>query len=253
MKKQPKYRFYATLLDGFQGYIGSSEIYQKYWGFSEEPPKTEEEFEKEQYQSLIDRINRVPIDSEPADRGTCFNEVIDCIIEGRKSQKMELVSDKTNNTITAKYNNREFIFPLDACRMVARDYSNAIPQVLTTGFLQTKYGLVELYGYIDELLPTSIVDIKVKSKYEAFSFKNNWQHRVYPFCLQQEGASLSDFFYDIYVLDKTNQIREKHNEFYSFVPERDIPALTSHCEGLIEFIEANRHLITDKKIFNEHQ
>lgn len=254
MKEQrPKYLFYATLLDSFQGYIGSSEIYQKYWGFSEDPPKSEFEFEQEQFQSLIDRINRVPIDSEPADRGTCFNEIIDCLIDGKKSEKVELVSDKSTDSILAKYNNREFIFPLSACRKVANSYSGAITQVLTKALLDTKYGFVELYGYIDELLPTSIVDIKVKGKYEAFSFKDNWQHRVYPYCLEKEGINLSEFRYDIYVLDKNNQIREEHKEIYLYSPERDIPALVEHCEGLIELIENNRHLITDKKIFNEHQ
>lgn len=254
MKEQrPKYLFYATLLDSFQGYIGSSEIYQKYWGFSEDPPKSEFEFEQEQFQSLIDRINRVPIDSEPADRGTCFNEIIDCPIEGRKSDKVELISNRETDSILAKYNNREFVFSLSTCRKIAKSYEGAIPQVLTKALLETKYGLVELYGYIDELMPTSIVDIKVKGKYKAFSFKNNWQHRVYPYCLQSEGTDLSEFVYDIYVLDENNQLREGHKEVYAYSAERDIPALTAHCEGLIELIEANRHLITDKKIFNEHQ
>ena len=245
-----KYRFYATLCDSYQNYLSSSEIYQKYFGFSEEPTKTEEEFEQEQFQSLIDRINRVPIDSEPADRGTVFNEVIDCIINKNTSEKVQMKSDKENNTITAHYNNRTFVFPLDMCRMVAGNYTDAISQVLTSGLIETKYGLVELYGYIDELMPVTIVDIKVKSKYSAFSFKNNWQHRVYPFCLQQEGVNVSDFAYDIYVLSDSNYLKETHKELYSYSPERDIKALTLHCEGLIEFIETNRHLITDKKIFN---
>lgn len=32
-------------------------------------------------------------------------------------------------------------------------------------------------------------------------------------------------------------------------PERDIPILTNHCEEFIRFLEENRELITDKKIF----
>jgi len=250
---QPNYRFYATLLDGYQGYLCSSELYQKFWGNSEDPKKTEEEFEKEQFQGLIDRINRVPIDSEPADRGTCFNEIIDCLIEKKNSEKVKLVSNKLSNTITARYNNRNFVFSLQMCREVAAYYQNAIPQVLTSGMLNTRYGLVELYGYIDELMPTCVIDIKVKSKYEAFSFKNNWQHRVYPYCLREQGIIIDDFYYDIYVLGKDNELKEEHQEFYHFVPERDIPALITHCEGLIEFIETNRHLITDNKIFNLQQ
>lgn len=251
--KKPKYLFYATLLDSYEGYISSSRIYQKYWGFSENPPKTEAEFEQEQFQSLIDRINRVPFDSEAADRGTCFNEVIDCIITKSVSEKVQMKSDKESNTITAHYNNRVFVFPLNQCLQVAKGYQEAVPQVLTKGHLETKYGIVELYGYIDELLPLQIVDIKTTSRYSAFKFKDNWQHRVYPFCLSKEGVNIREFVYDVYVMNKFNSITESHQEFYSFVPERDIPSLIFHCEGLIEFIEANRHLITDKKIFNEHE
>ena len=253
MKKLPKYLFYATLLDSYEGYINSSRIYQTYWGFSIDPPKTEEEFEKEQFQSLIDRINRVPFDSEPADRGTSFNEVIDCIITKSVSEKVQMKSDKQSNTITANYNNRTFVFPLDQCLNVAKGYQGAVPQVLTKGHLETKYGLVELYGYIDELMPLQIVDIKTTSKYSAFKFKDNWQHKVYPYCLSCEGINIPDFTYDVYVMNKSNSITESHQEFYSFVPERDIPSLINHCEGMIEFIETNRHLITDKKIFNEHE
>lgn len=253
MNGQPNYLFYATLLDSYEGYINSSRIYQQFWGFSEEPPKTEEEFEKEQFQALIDRINRVPFYSEAADRGTCFNEIIDCLINKTKSGKMELKSDKEAGTITAFYNERSFIFSLSQCLSVAAQYKDSVPQVLTKGLLETKHGLVELYGYIDELLPLTVVDIKTTGKYSAFKFKNNWQHRVYPFCLQQEGCDISEFFYDVYVMDKNNNITDKHREVYIYNPQRDIPSLVEHCEGLIEFLQANRHLITDKKIFNELQ
>ena len=42
--KQPKFKFYATLLDAFTGYLRSDAIYERYWGFSENPPHTPEEF-----------------------------------------------------------------------------------------------------------------------------------------------------------------------------------------------------------------
>ena len=40
-----------------------------------------------------------------------------------------------------------------------------------------------------------------------------------------------------------------YTETYVFVPERDIPILTNHCEEFIRFLEENRELITDTKIF----
>ena len=80
-----KFKFYATLLDAYQNYLDSDIIWSKYWGWSENPPHTPEEFKKIQFQSLIDKINRVPFDSEAADKGTAFNEVIDCMVLHRNS------------------------------------------------------------------------------------------------------------------------------------------------------------------------
>lgn len=251
---QPNYRFYATLLDAFEGYLHSDRIYQEYWGNSDFPGKTEEEFEREQFQGLIDRINRVPFDSEAADRGTAFNEIIDCLILGCRSERMEIASDRETATITAQYNNRQFTFPISLCREFADYYRGAIPQVLTTGILPTRYGAVELYGYIDELMPMSVHDIKTTGKYSVGKFRHHWQHLVYPYCLEQSGNPIYDFEYNVAALsfsrtDGRLLKAETFTESYHFDPERDTPRLVEHCERLIEFIEANRHLITDVKIF----
>ena len=90
MERQPKYRFYATLLDSYMNYVESDAIWEKYWGWSGAPPHSPEEFRQAQFQQLIDRINRVPFDSEAADKGTAFNEVIDCMVEHRKSDKVQM-------------------------------------------------------------------------------------------------------------------------------------------------------------------
>ena len=90
MNQQPKYRIYATLLDAFGAYLNSDVIWDKYWGWSENPPHTPEEFHEQQFQELIDRINRKSFDSEAADKGTAFNEVIDCMVENRKSETVQV-------------------------------------------------------------------------------------------------------------------------------------------------------------------
>jgi hypothetical protein len=257
MKKQHKYLLYATLLDSYQGYIGSDDIYNEYWGFSDNPPFPEDEFHDRQRDALMDRINRVPLsweDSEKADRGTAFNEIVDCIILGSKSDKMDISSDKGAGLITASYNGRTYQFPITICREFADYYKGATPQVLTEGTLKTRYGDVLLYGYIDELMPTSVHDIKTTGKYSAGKFKKHWQHIVYPYCLNAEGNHVYDFEYNIVEIDdkKAKISYETFTEYYNYVPEVDIPVLIEHVEGLIEFIEANRHLITDKKIFNHH-
>ena len=259
MSQQLNYLFYATLLDGYQNYLSSSEIYQKYWGFADEPEFSEEEFEQKQFLSLIDRINRVPFDSEPADQGTAFNEIVDCIILKRKSTKMEVESIKQDSAIVAFkaiLNEREFIFPAALCFEFANYYKGAVPQVRTEAVLPTKYGNVLLYGYIDELMPLVVCDLKTTKNYTVGDFKNHWQHIVYPYCLNQNGNSVFDFEYNIAVINrlKSGAVNyTTHTEYYAFNPETDTQRLTAHVEGLIEFLEANKHLITDRKIFNKHE
>lgn len=255
---QPKisYKFYATLLDGFQDYLQSDQIYQQYWGFSENPSKTVDEFEAEQLEGLINRINRVPFDSEAADKGTAFNEVVDCLIMGCNTDRedMKIISDKENGIINVSFKDRSFSFPISICMEFANYYKGAIPQVYTEGIVPTRYGNVLVYGYIDELLPDKVADIKTTGMYSVGKFLHHWQHIVYPYTLQQEGNDISDFEYNIAVLPKTGRGEIKtYTESYSFVPDRDIPKLQAHCERLIEFIELKKDLITDKKIFAQDE
>lgn len=265
--------FYATLLDGFTDYLNSDDIWSRYWGNSENPPHYPEEFKQIQFQSLIDRINRVPFDSEAADKGTAFNEIVDCLIENRSSETMRIepvyevkVSgqvdncepderwadvDITDNVIgyKATYKNREFTFDRELCDKFAKYYEGALTQQFTSGILSTAFGNVKLYGYIDELMPACVHDIKTTGSYNVGKFKNHWQHRVYPFCLNQNGINVRNFEYNIALLSRYGKW-ETFTEFYAYKPERDIPILRAHCEDLIRFLLDNRHLITDEKIFN---
>lgn len=267
------YRFYATLLDGFQDYLNSDIIWEKYWGYSENPPHTPEEFKQKQFQSLIDRINRVPFDSEAADKGTAFNEIIDCMIEHRKSDKVDvryayetIVLGQVDNCepderwadvqqtnkivgLNATYNNRTFYFDINLCREFANYYKGALTQQFVRAIVPTRFGNVEVYGYVDELMPQSIHDIKTTGKYSVGKFKDHWQHIVYPYCYQQNGLDLRLFEYNIAEIDKYGRW-ETFTESYMYKPERDVPKLVAMCEELISFIIENRHLITDRKIFN---
>lgn len=238
-----KYKFYATLLDKFESYINSSRIYQQYYGFSEEPSISEEDFEKQQFQSLIDTINRVPFESEAASKGTAFNEMIDCIIENRKSKDYEITSIKESNIIRVKNDKYTFDFPLNISVKIAEQLKDALTQQFCDGILSTKYGNVLIYGYIDELLPFRVVDLKTTSKYNAFKFRHNWQHIAYPFCLNQNNILINDFEYLV------TDFKNIWSEIYSYDEEIHLPELVKHCESLIEFIEQNKHLISDKKIF----
>lgn len=249
--KQPKFKFYATLLDAFTNYLKSDVVWGKYWGFSENPPHTPDEFRDKQFQSLIDTINRVPFDSEAADKGTAFNEVIDCLIENRKSDKVMVEKipsdDGTTVGLRATYNSRQFVFPVSLCREFANYYKGALTQQRVEAILPTCFGNVLIYGVIDELMPMSVHDIKTTGSYFVGKFKDHWQHMVYPYCLMQNGSDIRLFEYNI------TDFKSTYTESYTFVPERDISILINHCEEFIRFLNDNRDLITDKKIFAEDE
>ena len=84
------YRIYPTLLDGYQDLLDSDIIYERYWGYSENPHLSLDEFREKQFQGLIDKINRVPFESEAASKGTAFNEVIDCMVQHRNSKNVSV-------------------------------------------------------------------------------------------------------------------------------------------------------------------
>lgn len=251
MNQQPKFRFYATILDTFWGYLNSDVVWEKYWGWSENPPHTPEEFHELQFQELIDRINRKPFDSEKADRGTCFNELVDALIENRKPK--DIVVERTANDLSyqATYNNRTFTFPISICREFANYFKGALTQQRVEAILPTAYGNVLVYGLIDELMPTTVHDIKTTGSYSVGKFKSHFQHLVYPYALIQNGNDIRTFEYNILEFSKAGYPVDTYTETYVFVPERDITILTNHCEEFIRFLEENREFITDKKIFGE--
>lgn len=269
---RPKYKIYATLLDAFWCYLKSDIVWEKYWGWSENPPHTSEEFKEQQFQELIDRINRKPFDSESADKGTAFNEVIDCMIENRKSEIVQVekvynviregACDETGKPVCyneyptnelialkATYNNRVFTFPISLCREFANYYKGALTQQRVEAVLPTAYGNVLVYGVIDELMPSSIHDIKTTGSYTVGKFKDHHQHLVYPYALMKNGSDVRTFEYNIVEFNKGGYVVDTYTETYVFNQERDIPILTDHCEEFIRFLEENRELITDTKIF----
>ena len=63
----------------------------------------------------------------------------------------------------------------------------------------------------------------------------------------QNGNEVRLFEYNV------TDFKQTYTESYTFVPERDIPILTNHCEEFIRFLNDNRALITNKKIFAEDE
>lgn len=246
---RPDYRFYATLLDAFTAYQKRDVSYDKYYAWSENPEYTPEEWDAKMFQELIDRINRVPFDSEAADKGTAFNEVVDALIENRKPRGVEVERSADNAAYVVTYNNRAFTFPIALCREFSAYYQGALTQQRVSATLPTAFGEVEVYGVIDELMPTSAHDIKTTGSYTVGKFKDHWQHVVYPYCLTMNGCDIRMFEYNVAEFNKSGYVTGTYTETYVFDPDRDIPLLQRQCEELIRFLNDNRDLITDKKIF----
>lgn len=251
-QSEVQYKIYATLLDAWQDYLDTPQIYDKYWGYSNEPPHTLEEFWAKQHASLIDRINRVPFTSEAASKGTAFNAVIDTLITGQLDEKVKMskVLDENGkpSAVQAEIDGFTFLFPFEICKEFALYYKGAIPQARVSAILPTGFGNVELYGYIDELMPLSVHDIKTTGNYSASKFKHHSQHLVYPYCLIQNDSNVRTFEYNVAEESKSGKW-QTFTETYVFDPDRDIPILRERCEGFIEFLLQNLQFITDRKIF----
>lgn len=259
--KQPNYKFYPSLLDGFGRFLRVDDEIDGPYNIDEngDYKKSPDQMIAEAKQKLIDSINRVPFESEAADKGTAFNEIVDCLVHNRKpdeSSKVKLTSDQETNMIQAEINNRHFLFDLQWCLEVAAYFKGACSQIFTEATIDTKYGIVLLYGYIDEVIKDKVSDIKTTSRYEYLKYEHGFQRHVYPYCLIESGLmeNVDSFEYTAFALkggtSRTPLISgTSFPELYKYDHKKSTDIIRKHCERFIEFLEANRDVITDKKIF----
>lgn len=269
---QPRYRIYPSLLDKFDSYLHSEEEVESFWNIDNETgeyKRSSEEIEAELKQNLIDSINRVPFSSEAADKGTAFNAIVDCYVqrEGHKPSKRApytIIGDEETNVIQVSFpanelsRERHFLFDRDWCIEQSKYFTGAVSQLFVSAVLPTQYGDVELYGFIDELIKDVVYDIKTTSRYEFGKYARGWQRHVYPYCLIASGEmeSVKAFEFTAYQMkggtSRTPLISgTRYPEYYTYDHEKSVKMLTNHCERFIEFLEANREYITDKKVFGE--
>lgn len=239
-------------------------------------------------QELLDAINRVPHEpSEAASKGTALNEIIDCLIHNRKSDNKDIIikslkgfnvergfgcTDEVGKPIFYDYwfehikkpciyaglYGFDFYFDKDFCKSIAEYFNGSLSQVYTSATLETKYGEVELYGYIDELRENKVFDLKTTSRYEFGKYAKYWQRHVYPYTLIESGmcTEINSFEFTAYALkggtSQTPLITGvQYPEVYQYDHEQSKTLLRNICDRFCEFLEENRSLITNKKIFNE--
>ena len=286
MSQQVNYKIYPSLLDKFQSFVDmSAEDYfyrdeQGNWHKNYNDSTGEYHYsESEVYElskmELIDAINRVRTTSEAASKGTAFNELVDALINKKKSESVEtkkvyydvngnfLRSELPLNQkifklvgVEARLDGSTFIFDIDLLKEAAEYLKGSLNQVYTSAVIDTAYGKVELYGYIDELRHNKVYDLKTTKKYDFGKYSKYWQRHVYPFCLIESGecTEIQSFEFTCYQLsggtERSQLIKGKrYSEVYSYDHEQSKALIKAHCERLIEFLEENKELITDKKIF----
>ena len=150
----------------------------------------------------------------------------------------------------------EFFFDKDFCREAGEYFGGSICQYYTKANLETTKGIVELHGYIDYLRMMHVYDAKTTKRYSFGDYQTRWQRYAYPFTLIESGMmnEIQSFEFTVYVLKggsgRTPLISgTQFREVYTYDHEQARTMLTQQCERLIEFLEANRHLITNEKIF----
>ena len=276
MQPRIDYNIYPTLLDSwwkFQNTKLEEFFYQDEQGgwhlnYNESDGTyhySQEEMDALLEQDLIDKINRVPQEpSEAASKGTIFNEVIDCIIEHRACHRdgwtVESVADSQGNksTIHAAIDGFEFLFDAQFCKEIAAYFAGALPQYYTEALLPCRYGNVKLYGWIDELCKDVVKDIKTTKRYEFGQYQHYWQRHVYPYCLIESGDCKTVKGFEFTVVKWTGGTKhnpvysgEMYKEYYTYDHCESSALIRQECERFIEWLEANKERITDKKIFNE--
>jgi len=277
-----KYRLYPSLMDKFQKYLDSDQEFESFWNVTPEGEykKTLDEITEANRQAVLDAINRVSQEpSEAADKGTCFNEVVDCIVHNRKPERkdirIEVLGTDDNRYIAAhKYDEQAvedpafsyetaeprftFLYDIAMCREVAAKYHGALSQQYTEAEIETSYGTVLLYGYIDEWMKDRVIDIKTSKSYEFGQFDDRWQRFVYPYCLTEQGYEVNMFEFHMLKWKggtDTNPILsgDFYVESYNYKHDAARMRLRAFIERFVEFIELNRGEITDSRIFNNVQ
>ena len=284
--KQPDFKFSPSLLQSFQDFLDCEANYEKFFGHSEEPSLSYQEYEAQKFQELIGRINRVPFESEAASKGSCLNEVVDCIVLHTKSTRDDIVVktltsfeklceegawDYTENKplyydqwfetikqpcIYAKNGSYEFYFDIAFCKNLAEYFKDSLCQIYTEAGIETDCGTVLLYGFPDYVRGNMVYDLKTTSKYEFGKYSRYWQQHVYPWTLIESGKAkdIEAFEFTAFQM-KGGTSRspliygDMYPEVYVYDHERSTQLLRGICTQFAKFLLDNKHLITDEKVF----
>ena len=271
---KPGYRITPSLLAKWTDLVNADRDWETYYGNADEPSVTPEEYYAKKEKELLDAINRVPFTSEAASRGTALNELVDCIVDGRR-QREDMIVDRIYRPVEgvvmdeaaggeliglcATLDGFNFLFDVNLVRSLARYFKGAICQHRCEAVMDTPVGPVILYGDADYIVRDVVYDLKSTSKYTAYGkYAEGWQKELYPWALIESGEmeGISGFEYTIVPLSGgtasspliTGEIKK---EFYAYDHSAAGTSLRNAVVPFIEWVERHRDLIVNKRIFNE--
>lgn len=215
MSHKPVLSIYPTLLDSF------------HW-------VKKMNYREDKVQELLDKINRIKPSEFPeaALKGIQFEDCVNKLLNGETLQELD-----------DDYVTKNFSFNKQLVNKVAAKLKNAKKQQeYIQANVPTPIGLVKVYGFIDYTYDDFFIDLKTGSKYEIGKFKDNSQHKCYPFLAKLLGRKQSGLKY--YVTDFRNTFLEQ----YTLTPEME-DEFVSDIVTFNYWLEENRNLITDTKIW----
>lgn len=240
MSQKADYFLYPSLIDAYINFDNYAGFYETYYSRSDKSPEHVRESLKS---SLINSINRVFTPNWYSERGNAFNNLIDYLMGNNVRGFFRYVYIEPEQTYIVTRSSGSFAFPARIIDAFVEKFTECMVQHFTSAYIDTDVGRVNIYGFIDVLNAFSIHDIKLKKKLMPRQFYSNCQHLIYTYCIYQQTGELLPFYYD-----KTDliDIQTEHYQLRTSGFDR----IRRICEGLIGFVNENRDLITDTKIFD---
>lgn len=257
---KPILRVWVTLLNAFTRFLNSDELYNEHLEYKGDDAMSADDFHAQAFADFIDSINRVPKDIPAATEGTAYGEmhvkwalgeftpepVQEYYKNGNPNGPRRFVYTHTyHSNVTGEQVTITYKWNYEVALEVQEHFVGGVFEHLTETTLDTKYGSVILYGYVDLIRLNVMSDLKKTGKYDALKFMKEWQYRVYPMSLRREGVKVDTFKYIACTGDRHVYIEEHPYQ------ERFESEIIAHVEALYEFIQNNRELITNKKLLCE--
>jgi hypothetical protein len=210
----PRYHIYPSLLDSF-AYMKNSEA----------------ENALEEFMAKLNRVQTPP--SDAIMRGVMFEQYL---------------NDHAAKGIPFPVDGEGFVrchdtnVPVTILEAFSRRLDGSVRQVFVESVVEALHGPVRLYGFVDNVLRDTAIDVKTTSKYEFPKYLKSFQRPVYLHALK--GMGITRFEYLV------TDFREVYVEAYQYT-DSDHDRLVSEVNALVEFIEANRDKITAPKLFGK--